>query len=288
MSKILTLGVATLDIIHHVDHYPQEDEELRARAQDTQRGGNAANSAVVLAQLGHRLEFAGTLADDAPAQLIKADLHQHGVATRFCTIITGGHTPTSYITLNEQNGSRTIVHYRDLPELTAADVSALPWQEYDWFHLEGRAVAHTADILQQIHSVRIDQPISIEIEKDRQHIDRLFTLADVLLFSRQFVTGRGFNHAHDFFNDLRRQEIRALLICAWGAQGAYARDQHDVTLFAPAQPPPAIIDTRAAGDTFNAAVIDALCSGHTLLTAIQHGCALAGKKIGQQGLSNLV
>ncbi len=287
MSKILILGIATLDIINHLDHYPVEDEELRAREQHTACGGNAANTAVVLAQFGHQVELVGTFADDRQAQQIKADLERQHVSTRFSITLADGHTPTSYIILNVQNGSRTIVHYRNLAELTVAHVHTLPWQEYDWFHLEGRAVEHTAEIVQYIHAARTDQPISIEIEKERPHIDRLFPLADVLFFSRQFVITRGFNNAHDFFSHLRHQDIAALLICAWGEQGAYARDQMDNTLFVPAQSPPAIIDTLAAGDTFNAAVIDALCSGRTLQTAIHNGCALAGKKIGQRGLTKL-
>ena len=49
MSHILTVGIATLDIINLVDHYPAEDEEMRALAQHIECGGNAANTASVLA-----------------------------------------------------------------------------------------------------------------------------------------------------------------------------------------------------------------------------------------------
>ena len=47
MSRILVVGNATLDIIHSVDHYPAEDEELRASTQRRVRGGNAATTAYV-------------------------------------------------------------------------------------------------------------------------------------------------------------------------------------------------------------------------------------------------
>ncbi|MGD8712214.1 MAG: carbohydrate kinase, partial [Thiohalophilus sp.] len=40
MSRILTTGIATLDIINQVDHYPAEDEELRAELQSIRCGGN--------------------------------------------------------------------------------------------------------------------------------------------------------------------------------------------------------------------------------------------------------
>jgi len=287
MSKIICIGVATLDIVNHVDHYPREDEELRARAQDRVRGGNAANTACVLAQLGHQAEFIGTLADDAAAHSIHADFAGHAVNTRFCPIQLHSRTPTSHITLNDSNGSRTIVHFRDLPELTASDVQAVPWAEYDWFHLEGRNVQETTPILQAIHAARTDQPISIEIEKARDDIDALFPLADVLLFSRAFITARGFDRADAFFNWLRTQGINGLVISGWGEQGAYAQDQQGRHLHAPAQPPKRIVDSIGAGDTFNAGIIDALCSGRTLDTAIAHVCILAGKKLAQPGFAAL-
>lgn len=287
MSKIISIGVATLDIINHVDHYPREDEELRASGQERVRGGNAANTACVLAQLGHQVEFIGALADDTAAQHIRADLTGHAVGMRFCATHSHSHSPTSSITLNDSNGSRTIVHYRDLPELTASDVRHVPWAEFDWFHLEGRQVDATLQILRAIEAVRVDQAISIEIEKERPDIEALLPLADVLLFSRAFIAGRGFDQAEAFFAWLRTQGVNALLISAWGEQGAYAQDQQDKQWHAPAQPPQRIVDSIGAGDTFNAGVIAALCAGRTLEAAIAHGCLLAGKKLAQRGFAAL-
>ena len=64
MARILTVGIATLDIINRVARYPAEDTEIRALGQHRQRGGNASNTAVVLSQLGHQVDFAGVLIDE--------------------------------------------------------------------------------------------------------------------------------------------------------------------------------------------------------------------------------
>lgn len=287
MSKIISIGVATLDIVNHVDHYPREDEELRATSQHYARGGNAANTACVLAQLGHQVEFIGSLADDDAARLIQDNFASHAVSTKYCPVHPHSTSPTSYITLNDANGSRTIVHVRNLTELAAGEVNRVPWAEYDWFHLEGRHVSETTQILHAIQSSRIDQPISIEIEKERPHIDSLLQLADVLIFSRAFITGRGFDNAANFFDSLRAQGNTALLVSGWGEYGAYAQEPLGQLLHAPAQPPAQIVDSLGAGDTFNAGVIAALCAGRTLATAITHGCDLAGKKLAQRGFAAL-
>jgi ketohexokinase len=77
----------------------------------------------------------------------------------------------------------------------------------------------------------------------------------------------------------------ARLLCTWGAKGAYALDTDDTIVYCPAYPPPQVVDTLGAGDTFNAGIIDSLCRQPHLATALNHACQLAGKKCGQLGLS---
>jgi ketohexokinase len=52
-------------------------------------------------------------------------------------------------------------------------------------------------------------------------------------------------------------------------------------------PPPKLVDTLAAGDTFVAAAIHYLNKGRPLEEALEKACKLAGQKCGQQGLLNL-
>lgn len=59
--KILCVGLMCLDIINHVDHYPEEDEDIRAEKQTWQSGGNCTNTSKVLALLGRQCEFLSSL-----------------------------------------------------------------------------------------------------------------------------------------------------------------------------------------------------------------------------------
>jgi len=287
MSHILTVGIATLDIINLVDHYPAEDEEMRALAQHIECGGNAANTASVLAQYGHVVEFAGTLAHEPDGYRIEQELKARHVATGFCQHIKEGKSPTSYITLNQQTGSRTIVHYRDLPEYDFQRFQQIPLEEFDWFHFEGRNVPEVRRMLAETQERRVDQPISLEVEKEREDIDSLLPLADILLFSRVFVMAWGFDNVTAFFDAMRPYVPKATLVCTWGDQGAWARDHNNRDYHAPAYPPPEVIDTLGAGDTFNAGLIHAMTNGQSLVDALNHACRLAGKKVGQHGFSGL-
>src|SRR5512139_1398226 len=121
LSRILAVGNATLDIINTVDGYPAEDMEVRAIAQQIRRGGNAANTLVALNQLGHHSSWAGTLANEPDGSLILADLLRNHINTGAVHTVAHGKVPTSYVALNQRNGSRTIIHYRDLPEYHHSD-----------------------------------------------------------------------------------------------------------------------------------------------------------------------
>ncbi len=288
MSHFLTVGIATLDIINIVDHYPTEDEEMRALEQRIETGGNAANTASILAQYGHKVDFAGTLAHEPDGYRIEQALKAKQVSTGFCQHIKQGKSPTSYIILNQQTGSRTIVHYRDLPEYNFQRFQQLPLEQFDWFHFEGRNIPELKRMLTETRQRRIDQPISLEVEKERENIDSVLPLADILLFSRAFVTARGFDNAIAFFDAARSLAPGAILVCTWGDQGAWARDHENRDYHASAYSPPRVIDTLGAGDTFNAGLIHAMASGQPLQDALSHACQLAGKKVGQHGFSGLI
>ncbi len=287
MGSVLAVGIATLDIINEVDGFPAEDSEVRALSQQLRRGGNATNTLVVLSQLGHRSHWAGCLAQDAHAHAITADLAHYRVDTRYCQIIAPGHTPTSYITLNRRNGSRTIVHYRDLPEYAASHFKALPLNKFDWLHLEGRNIPECLIMLEHALAFHPNLGISLEVEKPRPNIESLFPLAPLMLISRHYATARGFSDPEQVLSHVRRQAPSADIVCAWGEQGAWVETAQGERYFAPAQIPPITVDTLAAGDTFNAGIIHSRLHQASWPQTLNFAVRLAGYKCGRHGLDGL-
>lgn len=286
MAIVLGVGIAAVDIINFTDGFPCEDEEVRAVRQDIRRGGNTANTLVVLSQLGHRCHWLGTLADDMNSQVIRNDFARHNIDFAASELIAQGKTPTSYITLNQRNGSRTIVHYRDLPELSPRAMAQAPLNQVQWVHFEGRNEANTRQMLDDVKQQQPQVPVSIEIEKTRERLDLLYPGADVYFFSRSFARARDFADAASVLHHYRKLIPDALLVCSWGDKGAYALEA-DELLYAPAVPVAQVVDTIGAGDTFNAGFIDARLKGDDALTALQHACALAAKKCAKAGFDNL-
>ncbi|NWG87101.1 MAG: carbohydrate kinase [Hydrogenophilaceae bacterium] len=287
MQPILIVGNAVLDIILGVDHHPQEDEEMRAVSRRTGLGGNAANTARVLAGLGHPVSLLAALAPDSDAAELRRLLSEAGVDTRHLITATDGHTPVSYILLHAANGSRTIVHHRELGELAFEDFTALSLHDYGWIHFEGRNVATVARMIGHLRDSRFAGGISVELEKDRPGIDALLTQAVLVLCSRALADARGFSDAASLLRAMQGLAPHADLSCTWGAAGAWALGRDGALHHCPAFVPDKVVDTVGAGDVFNAGMIAALAGGADLPAALSAATALAGRKVGQMGLAGL-
>jgi len=286
MARILGVGIATLDIINTVSTYPSEDAEVRAVSQRLARGGNATNTLVVLSQLGHDSHWAGTLAREPDAEHILQDLARFNIDTRHCWQLEHGKVPTSYVSLSQQNSSRTIVHYRDLPEYDFAHFMQIDLLRYHWLHFEGRNVDETRVMLAHAKAVAPGVTRSLEVEKPRPNIETLFGEADILLFSRAYARAKGYGEPEPFLRKMALLAPDATLVSAWGEQGAYALHQRDF-IASPAHPPAKIVDTLGAGDTFNAGIINARLAECDWPTALEAANRIAGKKIGRVGFAGL-
>lgn len=285
--RILGVGTATLDIVNRVDGYPAEDSEVRALDQCISRGGNAVNTLVVLEQLGHECAWAGTIADDCDSRHIRSDLKSHGIAMDHAVVCRGGRSPTSHIALNRQNGSRTIVHFRNLPEYRFEHFSQLDLAPFDWIHFEGRNIPDLQSMLQRV-GARGGLGCSLEIEKARDGIEDLFPLATLLLFSRDYALRRGFGDGASLLSAVGGSGGgSALMTCSWGAEGAWGMDGSGKALHSRAPNVPEVRDTLGAGDVFNAAVIHGMLSNIGLPALLDGACRLAARKVGQVGFEGL-
>jgi ketohexokinase len=279
VPSVLCVGVATLDIVNRVDRYPAEDSEVRATGQSRRTGGNAANTAMTLALLGNRVAWVGNLAQPAPTA--EQDFARHGVDIALANRVVDAAMPTSCVLLSAATGSRSIVHFRNMPEYLAEDFRRLDLGAVDWIHFEGRAVDQLGQMLLHVRA-GANARISLEVEKPRDGIETLFQYADLLLFSRGYAEARGYGDAAAFLADL---DAAVPATCTWGAEGAWAREADGKVLHAPAPDTAPVVDTLGAGDVFNAGMIHVLGKGSSLATALNEAVSLASSKCTREGLA---
>ncbi|XP_031212132.1 ketohexokinase isoform X1 [Mastomys coucha] len=295
-KQILCVGLVVLDIINVVDKYPEEDTDRRCLSQRWQRGGNASNSCTVLSLLGARCAFMGSLAPGHVADFVLDDLCRHSVDLRYAVLQTEGSIPTSTVIINQASGSRTILHaYRNLPDVSAKDFEKVDLTRFKWIHIEGRNASEQVKMLQRIEEHNAKQPlpqkirVSVEIEKPREELFQLFSYGEVVFVSKDVAKHLGFQSAVEALRGLySRVKKGATLVCAWAEEGADALGPDGQLLHSDAFPPPQVVDTLGAGDTFNASVIFSLSKGNSMQEALRFGCQVAGKKCGLQGFDGIV
>jgi ketohexokinase len=130
-----------------VPHFPAEDSKLRATALHVRRGGNCPNSLEVLAQLVASGAGDGPQHGEMKLHLVSCLPDAGAAATRkilssfagggdgdgasvvdcsHCLYRAGHDEPaSSYIIRSGATGSRTIVNFSDLPEMTAVEFEGI-------------------------------------------------------------------------------------------------------------------------------------------------------------------
>jgi ketohexokinase len=295
-----------VSLLRSVPHYPGEDEKLRGSSIVRRRGGNGPNTLEVLQQLvgnqGESLHL--SLCSVLPSQDSPAVKEiQDSLGPRVdlsCCIHRPEHTEaaSSYIIRSLETGSRTIVNYNDLPEMTLSEfisVTETLRNQHCWFHFEGRIPETTLECIRHLRKSHLDAKVSVEVEKpERTGLLDLAAKADVVFYSRTWAQRCGLQSARACL--IAQQAIATkpyLLYCTWGEQGATGFDRRTGEYEqVPAHCPKGseAQDSIGAGDTFTAGILFCLLArpGVGSLKVLEFANKLAGCKVVQEGFQGLV
>lgn len=132
MSKVLAVGVATLDTIVLVEKYPQADERVIAKQTIQGFGGPATTAAVTMARLGIDVALACVIGDDEPGRKIFDNLKREGVDTRHVLIDPKVSTAIGTIVVSEETQSRAIMAQPH------SEIAKKPANiaDYSWIHVD--------------------------------------------------------------------------------------------------------------------------------------------------------
>ncbi|KAJ5607834.1 hypothetical protein N7537_004453 [Penicillium hordei] len=306
---LVAIGACYLDTILTAPHYPGEDEKLRASRISRRRGGNCPNTLEVLGQL---LQYRPSSAESS-LNLITILPSKTSLASREIQSSLGdmvrldsciyrerfSEPASSYIIMSQATGSRTIVNYNELPEMTCIEFATAiePLRtvtDRPWFHFEGRAPDVTLKCIHYIREHFPEAEISVEVEKPgRSGLQELADAADVVIYSKGWAQNNGYTSAEDCLRDQSLKISRAaLLCCTWGHDGAAALEPKTGKFaHVPAHTEEVgVADTIGAGDTFNAGLLYGLVyRSHDwdFRKRLEFANLLAGLKITQEGFADL-
>ncbi len=137
MSRVVCVGLATLDTVFEVQDHPSRDSRVVASELTVAGGGPAATAAVTLSRLGVETSFVGSVGDDEIGARIRAGLDDDGVDVAELATVPGARSPQSSILCDTRSSSRTIIHYPGtLPALELSPRARELCLAAEWVHVD--------------------------------------------------------------------------------------------------------------------------------------------------------
>ena len=300
VKKVLLVGLTCIDIINECEDFPVEDEDAKVLSQTWSVGGNAANTARVLAQHDNiQVDLFCGLSQKPENSFVISDLLSYGVNIDNCCTYEDVNFPTSCCILNSKNGSRTILHCNhNFPGLKFENFKKVDVSSYDLVHFGGRDLIEVSKMIDHVISTRGTNSLPIisgEMEKPKRIIDlekHLRPKVDVLFISKDIRLFQDFQDSIETLKSYTQKDLRAnCLVCPWGDKGAgLAIKLNNLWSFTEVAPffieKP--VDTLGAGDVFIAGTIYGLICQNHFNDSVQYACFLAKEKCLQNGFKDLL
>jgi len=270
---VLGVGVAALDHVIRLDHWPAADEKVKTDNLLITGGGTVATALVTVARLGRSAAYAGAVGDDAPGREVLAGLASEGVDVSLATVTPAARTPWAFCVAH--GDQRNVYSVRGTspplrPSGLACDCRIL--------HLDG---SEEASVEWAREARRRGVLVSLDGGSVRASSSALLEHVDYLVMSETFLRDLEPGVAPEAA--LRRLWVpaRRLVAVTRGARGTLACEGGPV-YEVPAEPVE-VVDTTGAGDVFHGAflvgILEGLSSPRALAFAA-HVAALKCRKLG--------
>lgn len=132
MSKVLCVGIATMDTIVLVERYPQANERVIALDSVRACGGPATTAAVTLARLGVDVALSCVVGDDEDGHAIIAMLKREGIDSSNVLIDPNLRTANGTIVVSKSEQTRAImVQPHNQRPTKPSNIN-----DYQWIHVD--------------------------------------------------------------------------------------------------------------------------------------------------------
>lgn len=280
--EICVIGSANADITLPVDVLPKPGQSVLGGVARRSPGGKGANQAAAAARLGRRTALLACLGTDQAGDMVRDAVTAAGVTDAL--LLRRGSAPTGLALILISPDDNMIVVSPGANSLLSPDV----------VHAHSAEVAAAAVVLVQLEIPLDSVSAAAEVARGRFVLNpapardlpaALLDRVDVLVPNRSelaTLTGSAEPASVDEAVDLvRLLATRAIVVVTLGADGALVVDGGTVAQV-PAVPVQAV-DPTAAGDTFCAALCDALLDGASAVDAAGWAVRAAAITVSRNG-----
>ena len=287
-KKILVLGSVNADHVLDVQSFPTPGETKVGSNYRVVAGGKGANQAVACARLGGATQFLACVGDDADGHSTIASLAADGMDTSKVEIVEHCRTGVALIFVNTEGENCIGISAEANAELTPDKI------------LQNEDLIADADYLLMQFEVPIESvTLAAEIARKNQTQvvlnpapavasipNKLLSCTDIITPNQteaEILTGVSVNSEHEAARAaaLLHEHGIKIVVITMGKSGAYVSDHSGGRMIS--GPVVQVVDTTAAGDTFNGALVVALAEGKELDQAINFANAAGALSVTKAG-----
>jgi ribokinase len=288
-NKILVAGSSNTDMVIKTHHFPVPGETILGGRFLMNAGGKGANQAVAAARLGGRVTFVGKIGDDIFGKQAVQQLEDEGINVEFVSVDPENPSGVALITVDSKGENSIVVASGSNGTLSPDDfdkaLTELNESEFVLMQLEIPipTVEYIARIAAQKQKKVVLNPapaaeLSVELLQNLYLITPNETEAELLTGIK--VTDE--QSALKAAKWLHERGVEVVII-TMGAAGAFLLANGISEIIS--APKVEAIDTTAAGDTFNGALVVALSEGKTFQESIafaNQAASISVTRIGAQ------
>lgn len=287
MKTLTVLGSINADHIISVPYFAKPGETLTGSHYSVAYGGKGANQAVAAARAGGEVSFIGCIGEDDIGQAMKQHFCQEGINTQGVEIIPEQMTGVAMIQVNSQGENSIVIASGANAELTAEKVSQyeqiICQGDYLLMQLETplSAIIQAAKYAKAAKTKVVLNPApAIALPTELLGLVDMITPNETetaLLTGIKVEDQASANKAAAVFHQWGIEDV----IITLGAKGIYVSQAGQGQFIRGFQVQAQ--DTTAAGDTFNGALMVALCEQQPLLSALRFAQAAAAISVTRAG-----
>ena len=295
-TKILVLGSVNADHVLRLERFPRPGETLTGSSYNVIPGGKGANQAVACARLGGDTQFMACVGQDGFGTEMISRLSSEGMDISPVEQIEGANTGVALIFVDNHAENCIGIAAESNSHVDAEYVlrhqNAVTEADYLLMQLETpeSGIQAAATLARENNTIVVLNPAPA-----RSLPDSILSCVNIITPNQteaEMLTGIAVNDldsAAMAAQALHRKGISKVVI-TMGRMGAYISESHDEHIQSeliggfPVQ----AVDTTAAGDTFNGALLVALAEGKTLAAAAYFANASGALSVMRPGAQSSV
>ncbi len=272
-GKIVVIGSSNTDMVVQSDHLPSPGETVLGGRFIMNPGGKGANQAVAAAKLGGSVSFIAKVGDDLFGKEAVKGFQSHGINTDFVVIDKDTPSGVALIMVDDRGENCISVALGANAKMQNSDIS------------------RAEKVIKQASFVLIQLEIPLEVVKHATRVaaqngiktvlnpapaqplsDELLSLLYIITpneIEAELLTGIKVTDEETACNaaQVLNEKGVDIVIITMGSQGAYLYSGEERCMIP--CPVVKVVDTTAAGDTFNGALVVGLSEGMPIVSAIE-------------------